>query len=122
MFLFHISNFFLLTILTIFRLNPFTLPFYPPLILQDHSEIVAPHSEYQILHPDDDSVSNPTSHHWPAVDQKFRKALPDLWYFKRMTYRAVMLESAKNLVTLDGIDCKQERNRLPKMLSGLSKR
>lgn len=102
-------------------MNPFTLPFYPPLILQHSSEILAPHSEYQILHPDDDSLDNPSSHHWPAVDQKFRKALPDLWYFKRMTYRAVLMETSKSLICLDGIDCSKERLKSHKMLSSLSR-
>lgn len=93
-------------------MNPFTLPFYPPLILQHPSEILAPHSEYQILHPHDD----PASHHWPSVDSKFRKNLPDLWYFKRMTYRAVLMETSKSLISLDGIECAKERPRLAKML------
>lgn len=90
------------------------------MLVQTPNNVVASHSEYQILHPDDDDPT-PTrlSSQWTAVDRKFRKALPDAWYYKRMTYRAVLLESAKSLMQLDGVECSKERLKLRKVLPEL---
>lgn len=101
-------------------MNPLTLAYYPPLMIQP-ADSLPPHADYQILHPDDDQGAVAKSSQWTAVDRKFRKALPDAWYFKRMTYRAVLLQVVPTLVSLDGIDCAKERPRLAKTLGGLAK-
>lgn len=101
-------------------MNPLTLAYYPPLMIQ-LADSLPPHADYQILHPDDDQGAVAKSSQWTAVDRKFRKALPDAWYFKRMTYRAVLLQVVPTLVSLDGIDCAKERPRLAKTLGGLAK-
>lgn len=105
-------------------MNPLTLPFYPPFV-SPRSEVLPSHCEYQILHPDDDSPplsSSAESQQWTAVDHKFRKALPDTWYFKRASYRAVLLQTVPTLVSLDGIRCERERPKLARVLDKLEQR
>lgn len=111
-------------------MNPFTLPFYPPLVMQ--ADDAAPHSTYAILHPDDlpsaptsslaegaKTASSSQASLWAKLDRKYRKSLPDTWYFKRTTYRAVMWHIAPTLVELDGVGCgERERQKLTEMLSG----
>lgn len=92
----------------IFRMNPLTLAYYPPLLLQSVSTASAlpSHSEYQILHPDDDdhpARSSLRSQSWECIDHKFKKALPDEWLFKRLSYRSVILKSCPTVMNLDGI-------------------
>ncbi|KAI5475630.1 leucine-rich repeat protein [Pseudohyphozyma bogoriensis] len=99
------------------RMNPLTLAFYPPLVLQQGDDL-PPHSEYRILHPaDDNQIAR--SRQWSAIDHKFRKALPDAFYLKRMSYRALVLQVVPTLVSLDGIECAKERPKLAKAMSGL---
>ncbi|GAA5943956.1 hypothetical protein JCM10213_009043 [Rhodosporidiobolus nylandii] len=113
-----------------FRMNPFTLAFYPPLVPSSDG-LLPSHSEHRILHPDDlpssvspASVSDPStsSKAWQTLDTKFRRALPDEWYHKRAAYRAVVLQSAPALVRLDGIDCAKERPKLARRLEKLAKK
>ncbi|GAA5985359.1 hypothetical protein JCM11641_006376 [Rhodosporidiobolus odoratus] len=113
-----------------FRMNPFTLAFYPPLVPSSDG-LLPSHSEHRILHPDDlpssaspSSLVDPStsSKAWQALDTKFRRALPDEWYHKRAAYRAVVLQSAPALVRLDGIDCGRERPKLAKRLEKLAKK
>lgn len=96
-------------------MNPLTLPFYAPLVFPQGSDLPS-HSEYRILHPDDDDAGStsslPRSRQWSSIDLKFRKALPDTYYLRRKTYRAVVLEMCVSVVELDGIECAKERRRL----------
>ncbi|KAM0751427.1 hypothetical protein T439DRAFT_380394 [Meredithblackwellia eburnea MCA 4105] len=100
-----------------FRMNPLTLPFYAPLVLQQGSDL-PPHSDYRILHPEDDQESTntntdiPRSRQWAAIDQKFRKALPDPFYLRRKTYRTVLMKACESLVELDGLEMGRERKKL----------
>jgi protein NUD1 len=90
-------------------MNPLTLPFYSPFV-SPPSALLPSHSEHQILHPDDDDApSSPAD--WPAIDAKFRKSLPDDWYSKRATYRAVILQTVPSLLKLDGLLVAKERAR-----------
>ncbi|GAA5960591.1 hypothetical protein JCM3765_005867 [Sporobolomyces pararoseus] len=114
------------------RMNPITLAFYPP--LGPSTETLLPsHREHQILHPDSlpappssasalTSASAPALPDFIALDSKFRKALPDEWYFKRSAYRAALLHAVPTLVKLDGIDCTRERKKLRKVVEKLKDR
>ncbi|GAA6037397.1 hypothetical protein JCM8097_008549 [Rhodosporidiobolus ruineniae] len=113
-----------------FRMNPFTLAFYPPLVPTSEG-LLPSHAEHRILHPDNlssssspESISDPStsSKAWQALDTKFRRALPDEWYHKRAAYRAVVLQSAPALARLDGIDCARERPKLTRRLEKLAKK
>ncbi|KAK4699944.1 protein NUD1, partial [Phenoliferia sp. Uapishka_3] len=107
------------------RTNPLTLPFYAPLVLQQGDDL-PPHSDYRIIHPDDDAGEDsngvPRSRQWSAIDHKFRKSLPDTYYLRRKTYRAIILETCPGVMELDGIECSKERRRLDKAVSGLAGR
>lgn len=94
-----------------YRMNPLTLPFYPPFV-NPPSALLPSHSEHQILHPDDDDDAPSTPADWPAIDSKFRKALPDEWYSKRATYRTVILQTVPSLLKLDGLLVGKERARV----------
>ena len=93
-------------------MNPLTLAFYAPLILQS-GPTLPPHSDYRILHPSDDNASSeiPRSSQWSAIDSKFRRNLPDEFGLRRKTYRAVVIDVCALLVELDGIECERERRR-----------
>jgi len=110
-------------------MNPITLAFYPP--LGPSTETLLPsHREHQILHPDSlpasssalTSQSTTTPPDFNALDTKFRKALPDEWYFKRSAYRAALMHAVPNLIKLDGIDCTKEKKKLKKVVDKLKDR
>ncbi|GAA5913799.1 uncharacterized protein JCM6883_003995, partial [Sporobolomyces salmoneus] len=111
------------------RMNPITLAFYPP--LGPSTETLLPsHREHQILHPDSlpssssslTSTSLQTPTDFAALDTKFRKALPDEWYFKRSAYRAALMQAVPPIIKLDGIDCTRERKKLRKVVENLKDR
>ncbi|KAL8290415.1 hypothetical protein RQP46_002673 [Phenoliferia psychrophenolica] len=104
------------------RMNPLTLAFYAPLVLQQGPDL-PPHSDYRILHPEDDLTpahgdgerdggdGMPRSRQWSAIDHKFRKQLPDKYDLRRRTYREVLMETCPRLVELDGLAVGKERRR-----------
>lgn len=108
-------------------MNPITLAFYPPLGPSTDS-LLPSHREHQILHPESltrNSGALSTADSRPdfdALDSKFRKALPDEWYFKRSAYRAALMHAVPSLVKLDGIDCTKERKKLRKVVDRLRDR
>lgn len=111
------------------RMNPLTLPFYPPLVPAADS-LVPAHAEHQIIYPEPASSkavqagsrvtpakSTPS---WLTLDTKFRRALPDDWYHRRAAYRAVVVQSVPSLRRLDGIDVTKERSRISQKLERLA--
>ncbi|KAK4048161.1 Protein nud1 [Microbotryomycetes sp. JL221] len=101
------------------RMNPLTLSFYPPFI--SPPTVVLPcHAEHQIVHPDAERVvRSKEPHEWPAIDKKFRRTLPDLYFFKRASYRAVVLDAVPSLLQLDGLHLDKERPKLAKVIDKL---
>jgi hypothetical protein len=118
-------------------MNPCTLAFYPPHLVQDDGDTAPRHADYKILHPDDYALAksakkSPNRHHsgssssspsciagWVEVDAKFRRALPDSWYLRRMAYRALILETCPSLRMLDGLPVgKNERSKMARLLKG----
>jgi len=130
------------------RQNPLCSAFYPPLLLSstpssavasgsperdDDALAVAPHlNQYQI-------VTKDQSDNWHSMDDRFRKSLPNEFYLKRMTYRAIILTTCDHSPTehpqrdrqdghqklkwLDGIRITDlERRKLEKFLRGISRK
>ncbi|KAM0790169.1 hypothetical protein ACM66B_005488 [Microbotryomycetes sp. NB124-2] len=101
------------------RMNPLTLPFYPPFI-SPPSVAMPSHAEHQILHPDDEPTRLVEPRDWSAIDKKFRRTLPDEYYFKRASYRAVVLHSVPSLLQLDGLCLDKERPKLARVIEKLT--
>jgi len=104
-------------------MNPITLAFYPPLGPVTDS-LLPSHREHRILHPDSLPSSSAvattsTLPDFTALDSKFRKSLPDEWYFKRSAYRAALMHAVPSLIKLDGIDCTRERKKVRKVIEKL---
>ncbi|PLW48663.1 hypothetical protein PCANC_04914 [Puccinia coronata f. sp. avenae] len=130
------------------RQNPLCSSFYPPLLLSStpssavaggstardvNPSDVAPHlNQYQI-------VTKDQSDDWHSMDDRFRKSLPNEFYLKRMTYRAIILNTCDNrpgenaqqekqdghhkLKWLDGIKITDlERRKMEKFLRGISRK
>lgn len=113
-------------------MNPITLAFYPPLGPVTDS-LLPSHREHRILHPDSlpssssssssttttTFATSSTAPDFTTLDSKFRKALPDEWYFKRSAYRAALMHAVPSLIKLDGIDCTRERKKVRKVIEKL---
>ncbi|KNZ56409.1 hypothetical protein VP01_240g3 [Puccinia sorghi] len=131
------------------RQNPLCSAFYPPLLLSstpssavasgsprrdEDALAVTPHlNQYQI-------VTKDQSDDWHSMDDRFRKSLPNEFYLKRMTYRALVLKTCDHSPTehpqrdrqdghhqklkwLDGIRITDlERRKLEKFLRGISRK
>lgn len=110
-------------------MNPLTLSFYPP-FTSPPTAILPPHAEHQILHPDDKDENEGTikgaegeGRAWSAIDSRFRRALPNEYYRKRSTYRAIMLQVVPTLRKLDGLECGvKERAKLAKVVDKMARR
>ena len=113
-------------------MNPLTLSFYPPYVTPSH-EILPNHAQHQILHPETLSTnatkltsyaqtdtSAKDSPDWNQIDKKFRRALPDEWYNKRASYRAIIMSVCPQLIKLDGVECERERVKLGKTMAKLA--
>ncbi|MBW0462828.1 hypothetical protein O181_002543 [Austropuccinia psidii MF-1] len=133
------------------RQNPVCAPFYPPVLLHSTSPTISDHpntttnpttavhlNQYQIVSSDQKGKED-----WQLIDDRFRKSLPNQFYLRRMTYRALILRSCglshqdsksdstshphqivnKQLKWLDGLKVDEiERKKLEKFMRGLSKK
>jgi hypothetical protein len=113
-------------------MNPCTLAFYPPHLVQDDESAAPLHADYKILHPDverDEEEGEGQGQGegrrrwtaaWKDVDAKFRRALPDAWYMRRMAYRALILQTCAGIRMLDGLQVgRRERAKMDKLLKGV---
>lgn len=96
------------------RLNPVCLPFYLPLATALHPAQLG--SGDGALVPE----SAPPEL-WQQMDKRYRRAMPDEWYLKRVTYRNLILSAAPKLEVLDGIGCTGERERISSALGRVQK-
>lgn len=79
------------------------------------------------MHPEDKATDKAaaaeSSLSWSAIDARFRRALPDEYYCKRSSYRAVMLQVVPTLKRLDGLECgEKERIKLAKVMDKMARR
>ncbi|KAK7048103.1 hypothetical protein R3P38DRAFT_2867383 [Favolaschia claudopus] len=75
-----------------FRMNPCTLGWYLPLIVQEGGE------------------PELSSSRWAELDSRFRRGLPDAVYVGRMAYRGLVMRGCVGVRVLDGV-CVTEKER-----------
>ncbi|KAF8606728.1 L domain-like protein [Ceratobasidium sp. AG-I] len=94
-----------------FRMNPFSLGWYLPLLVKDVPGALQP--------------SETTGKHdapWSDLDVKFRRDLPDELYIGRLAYRGLIMRVCTQLRVMDGIEITApERAKAQKLLSGIEK-
>ncbi|GAA94312.1 hypothetical protein E5Q_00961 [Mixia osmundae IAM 14324] len=82
------------------RLNPCTLAFYATTI--------------------EGSTRRDVETAWQTADARYRKTLPDIYYVKRMTYRAAILQTCPRMDRLDNLPVSAtERTKLERLVSGV---
>ncbi|QRW06729.1 Septation initiation network scaffold protein cdc11 [Ceratobasidium sp. AG-Ba] len=87
-----------------FRMNPFSLGWYLPLLVQP-SETTGKHDAP-----------------WSDLDVKFRRDLPDELYIGRLAYRGLIMRVCTQLRIMDGIEITTpERAKAQKLLAGIEK-
>ncbi|KAG8927688.1 hypothetical protein FRC02_007914 [Tulasnella sp. 418] len=111
-----------------FRMNPFSLGWYLPLIISDLPSALQPSEEHD--RPDDGEGHGVLGHprrnskvaSWQALDDRFRRDLPDEVYLARMGFRGLVLRACERLTMFDGIEVTMpEREKSAKLLRGLEK-
>ncbi|QRV77784.1 Septation initiation network scaffold protein cdc11 [Ceratobasidium sp. AG-Ba] len=94
-----------------FRMNPFSLGWYLPLLVRDIPGALQP--------------SETTGKHdapWSDLDVKFRRDLPDELYIGRLAYRGLIMRVCTQLRIMDGIEITTpERAKAQKLLAGIEK-
>ncbi|KAH9824344.1 hypothetical protein DFH28DRAFT_1118169 [Melampsora americana] len=107
------------------RMNPFCSSFYAPLLAELGSH-KSPHlNQYEIIASSANSSTPcmPKSQQWKSMDERFRKALPNEYYLKRTTYRALVIGTNLKLKVLDGLSIDEpERKKMAKFLRGLGRK
>lgn len=87
------------------RMNPATLSFYLPIMLPKtkakNGKRDADGTMTSVASLEADDAAVPAN--WAALDNQFRKHLPDEWYSKRLVYRGLLMASCPDLRTLDGV-------------------
>lgn len=105
------------------RMNPFNSPFYAPLLAEVNGAMAdqGPHmSQYEIIAS---TPRLPGSKLWASMDERFRKALPNEFYLRRTTYRALVIGTNVRLKLLDGLSVDEpERKKMAKFLRGLGRK
>ncbi|CAE7229762.1 unnamed protein product [Rhizoctonia solani] len=92
-----------------FRMNPFSLGWYLPLIVRDVPGALQP-----------SETNGKTSAPWSDLDVKFRRDLPDELYIGRLAYRGLVMRVCPQVRTVDGIEITQpERAKAQKLLLGI---
>ncbi|CAE6460933.1 unnamed protein product [Rhizoctonia solani] len=92
-----------------FRMNPFSLGWYLPLLVRD-----VPGA----LQPSETNGKNGAP--WSDLDVKFRRDLPDELYIGRLAYRGLVMRVCPQVRIMDGIEITQpERAKAQKLLQGI---
>lgn len=94
-----------------FRMNPFSLGWYLPLLVRDIPGA---------LQPSETTGKNGLP--WSDLDVKFRRDLPDELYIGRLAYRGLVMRVCPQLRVMDGIEITSpERAKAQKLLAGIEK-
>ena len=92
--------------LCIYRMNPCTLGWYLPLLVQDGPGALQPCEK--------------KGEGWQALDRQFRLDLPDEGYIGRLAYRGLIMRGSKGLRMLDGVGISEkERKKAEELLVGI---
>ncbi|KAH7336799.1 hypothetical protein B0J17DRAFT_664890 [Rhizoctonia solani] len=92
-----------------FRMNPFSLGWYLPLLVRD-----VPGA----LQPSETNGKNGAP--WSDLDVKFRRDLPDELYIGRLAYRGLVMRVCSQVRVMDGIEITQpERTKAQKLLQSV---
>jgi len=87
-------------------MNPCTLGWYLPLLLQDARGA---------LQPCEGGMEG-----WEELDRKFRLDLPDAGYIGRLAYRGLIMRGCGGLRVLDGVRISEkERRKAEELLVGI---
>ncbi|KAG9087415.1 hypothetical protein FS749_002928, partial [Ceratobasidium sp. UAMH 11750] len=94
-----------------FRMNPFSLGWYLPLLVRDVPGALQP-----------SEPSGKRDAPWSDLDVKFRRDLPDELYIGRLAYRGLVMRVCTQLRVMDGIEITApERAKAQKLLAGIEK-
>lgn len=87
------------------RMNPATLSFYLPIMLPSKSQRRGAEADKAGKTKEDESRGGGVlaDANWPALDEQYRRQLPDAWYSRRLFYRGLVLAACPHLRSLDGI-------------------
>ncbi|CAE6421642.1 unnamed protein product [Rhizoctonia solani] len=92
-----------------FRMNPFSLGWYLPLLVRDVPGALQP-----------SETNGKSGAPWSDLDVKFRRDLPDELYIGRLAYRGLVMRVCPQVRTMDGIEITQpERTKAQKLLLGI---
>ncbi|CEL62378.1 Septation initiation network scaffold protein cdc11 OS=Schizosaccharomyces pombe (strain 972 / ATCC 24843) GN=cdc11 PE=1 SV=1 [Rhizoctonia solani AG-1 IB] len=92
-----------------FRMNPFSLGWYLPLLVRDVPGALQP-----------SETNGKNSAPWSDLDVKFRRDLPDELYIGRLAYRGLVMRVCPQVRIMDGIEITQpERAKAQKLLLGI---
>ncbi|TDL23216.1 hypothetical protein BD410DRAFT_747256 [Rickenella mellea] len=95
-----------------FRMNPCTLAWYLPLLVQDVPGALQPDSE--------GGGGGKKKTQWEEMDAKFRRDLPDGTYGARLAYRGLVMEACPRIRVVDGVAVSsKERVKSRKLLGGV---
>ncbi|KAG9092056.1 hypothetical protein FRC06_000267 [Ceratobasidium sp. 370] len=94
-----------------FRMNPFSLGWYLPLLVRDVPGALQP-----------SEATGKRDAPWSDLDVKFRRDLPDELYIGRLAYRGLVMRVCTQLRVMDGIEITApERAKAQKLLAGIEK-
>jgi len=118
-----------------FRMNPCTLGWYLPILVQDVPGVLQPSENMNCGDDKHDPIQDragsrggwggsaaPHSHaqSWQELDAKFRCGLPDEAYVGRLAYRGLVMRACPNVRMLDGVMVEAgERDKAERLLQGV---
>ncbi|KAH7103775.1 hypothetical protein BKA62DRAFT_602739, partial [Auriculariales sp. MPI-PUGE-AT-0066] len=98
--------------MTDFRMNPFSLGWYLPLLVRDVPGALQP--------TESGSRKVGLGSTWEELDRKFRGDLPDGSYIGRLAYRGLVMEACQGIEQIDGVGVKEEeRAKAQQLLRGV---
>lgn len=115
-----------------YRMNPFSLGWYLPLLVNDLPGALQP-SERGIALSTTEANTNATTSpqkrsrgaekpSWQDLDARFRRDLPDEVYVGRLGFRGLVMRACPKLTVLDGVVVSDsEREKTGKLLKGLER-
>lgn len=89
------------------RMNPATLSYYLPIMLPSKTKTRKVNGKEEGMEKEKEDESRggavPADANWPALDEQYRKQLPEEWYSRRLFYRGLVFSACPHLRSLDGV-------------------